>query len=59
MKLLEMIVQREAVLLNNVTFVVDNISKFAKEHSLNAGALGEVLRGLSSQHKGWKLTLLK
>jgi len=44
---------------NNITFNVTNISKFAKEHSLNAGALGEVLRGLASQHKGWKLPPIK
>jgi hypothetical protein len=32
---------------------VTNIAEFARQHSLNAGALGEVLRGNASQHKGW------
>jgi GIY-YIG catalytic domain len=40
---------------DNITFIIASISEFAKEHSLNAGALGEVLRGSASQHKGWKL----
>lgn len=30
-----------------------NITAFAKEHGLNRGALGEVLRGNAHQHKGW------
>ncbi len=38
-----------------VEYVVENISRFAKEHGLNAGAFGEVLRGKAAHHKGWKL----
>lgn len=38
---------------DNITYNVTNISQFAKEHNLNAGALGEVLRGNVRQHKGW------
>lgn len=34
-------------------YKVTNISNFAKEHGLNAGALGQVLRGRTYQHKGW------
>lgn len=34
-------------------YSVNNITKFAKEHNLNPGALGEVLRGSTAQHKGW------
>ena len=34
---------------NNIT----NITAFAKEHELNRGAIGEVLRGNAHQHKGW------
>jgi len=32
---------------------ITNIAEFARQHSLNAGALGEVLRGNTRQHKGW------
>lgn len=34
-------------------YSINNIAAFAREHYLNAGALGEVLRGNSTQHKGW------
>ena len=34
---------------------ITNSNKFAREHSLNMGHLGEVLRGKLKQHKGWKL----
>jgi hypothetical protein len=36
-------------------YVVENTSKFAKEHKLNNGHLVQVLRGREKQHKGWKL----
>lgn len=35
------------------TYSVININEFARQHNLNAGALGEVLRGNARQHKGW------
>lgn len=34
-------------------YSISNISAFAREHYLNSGALGEVVRGATSQHKGW------
>lgn len=34
-------------------YSVNNISVFCAQHGLNAGALGEVLRGNARQHKGW------
>ena len=39
---------------DNIIYPITNIITFSKEHSLNAGALGEVLRGNTLQHKGWK-----
>jgi predicted GIY-YIG superfamily endonuclease len=38
------------------TYTVTNIAEFARQHSLNAGALGEVLRGNTRHHKGWILS---
>lgn len=38
---------------DNITYTVTNISEFARQYNLNAGALGEVLRGNVRQHKGW------
>lgn len=38
---------------NGETYAVSNISEFARQHNLNSGALGEVLRGKALQHKGW------
>ena len=35
--------------IHNIT----NIAEFARQYGLNAGALGEVLRGNTRQHKGW------
>lgn len=35
------------------TYKVTNIAEFARQHGLNAGALGEVLRGNARHHKGW------
>lgn len=35
--------------IHNIT----NIAQFARQYGLNAGALGEVLRGNTRQHKGW------
>jgi group I intron endonuclease len=37
------------IIYTNIT----NITTFAKEHGLNRGALGEVVRGNAHQHKGW------
>lgn len=36
-------------------FNITNIRKFARDNNLNAGALGQVLRGKKPHHKGWKL----
>lgn len=36
-----------------IVYSVANISSFAREHFLNSGALGEVARGATAQHKGW------
>lgn len=38
-----------------VEHIVTNRNKFAKEHNLNSGHLGAVIRGKEAQHKGWKL----
>lgn len=38
------------------TYIVTNIAEFARQHNLNAGALGEVLRGNTRHHKGWILS---
>jgi predicted GIY-YIG superfamily endonuclease len=38
---------------NGEHYHVDSITGFARQHDLNAGALGEVLRGKTRQHKGW------
>lgn len=34
-------------------FIIENITKFAKDHGLNRGAFGNMLRGNAKQHKGW------
>lgn len=34
-------------------FIVEHITNFAKEHKLNRGAFGDMLRGNAKQHKGW------
>lgn len=34
-------------------FIVEHITNFAKEHGLNRGAFGNMLRGNAKQHKGW------
>lgn len=36
-------------------YPVNNIAAFARQYHLNAGALGEVLRGNTVQHKGWTI----
>lgn len=36
-------------------FTCTNRNKFAKEHGLNSGHLGSVIRKQLNQHKGWKL----
>lgn len=38
-------------------FTIGNRSKFAKEHNLDCGALGRLLRKVAKSHKGWKLCL--
>lgn len=38
-----------------VYYIVENTSKFAKDHNLNNGHLVQVLKGKEKQHKGWKL----
>jgi len=38
---------------NGNIHIITNIAEFARQHGLNAGALGEVLRGNTHQHKGW------
>lgn len=38
---------------NGIIHSVRNISEFARQYGLNAGALGEVLRNNARQHKGW------
>ena len=45
------IVSPEGIIYYNI----DNMAKFARDHNLNQGALGEVFRGKAKQHKGWKL----
>jgi hypothetical protein len=42
---------------NGIIYSITNISEFAKQYGLNAGALGEVLRGNVLQHKGWTLPI--
>jgi predicted GIY-YIG superfamily endonuclease len=34
-------------------YSITNIAEFARQHGLNAGALGEVLRNKARHHKGW------
>lgn len=36
-------------------FEVNSIRGFAREHNLNQGHLGAVIRGKEKQHKGWVL----
>lgn len=36
-------------------YYIQNVCKFAKEHSLDNGHLGKVLRGIRKTHKGWRL----
>lgn len=40
---------------DNITFKVDNISRFAKLHDLDIAHLHKVLHGQSITHKGWRL----
>lgn len=42
---------------DGVVYSINNIAEFARQHNLNAGALGEVLRANTRQHKGWTLPL--
>lgn len=36
-------------------FTVNSLRGFCREHNLNHGCLGEVLRGHKAQYKGWKI----
>lgn len=36
-----------------ILYTITNIAEFARQHDLNAGALGQVLRDKAHQHKGW------
>jgi hypothetical protein len=36
-------------------YKVEKISKFAKEHNLDSGALSKLFNGKQNTHKGWKL----
>ena len=38
-----------------LTYEVDNVRAFAREHGLNHSCLSKVLKNKQSQHKGWKL----
>jgi group I intron endonuclease len=38
-----------------VVFTVSSLRGFCREHNLNHGSLGEVLRGHKAQYKGWKI----
>lgn len=41
-------------------FVIDNLTKFSKEHNLHPSTISKVCRGLKRQHKGWTAeTLIK
>lgn len=38
-----------------IEYTCSNRNQFAKQHNLNSGHLGAVIRGEDAQHKGWKL----
>lgn len=38
-----------------VEFTISSLRGFCREHGLNHGSLGEVLRGYRASHKGWKV----
>jgi len=40
---------------DGIEYHCTNRNKFAKEHNLNSGHLGAVIRQQETQHKGWKL----
>lgn len=40
---------------NGRVYSVSSIAEFSRNHDLNAGAFGQVLRGQTKQHKGWTL----
>ena len=46
-------ISRIAVSPEGIEYIVTNMSAFCKEHNLNSGAFGEVMRKLTNQHKGW------
>lgn len=40
---------------DGIVYNIESLRGFCKQHNLNHGALGEVLRGFRKQHKGWKV----
>lgn len=40
---------------DGIAYIVENITRFAKEHGLNSGAFGNMLSGNVKHHKGWTL----
>jgi len=38
-----------------IEYTVENITQFAQDHNLNRGAFGNMLRGNTKHHKGWKV----
>lgn len=40
---------------DGIEYLCNNRAKFAREHNLNSGHLGAVIRQQETQHKGWKL----
>lgn len=52
-------IQYNAISPEGVEYTITNIAQFARQHNLNAGALGEVLRGNARQHKGWTNSTIK
>ena len=40
---------------DGIEYPCSNRNQFAKQHNLNSGHLGAVIRGEVAQHKGWKL----
>lgn len=39
--------------------IAKNVSKFAREHNLNRGAISNILNGRGYTHKGWKFKYIK
>ena len=45
----------EIISPEGVSFTVNSLRGFCREHNLNHGCLGEVLRGHKTHYKGWKI----